>query len=137
MMTIVTRVKLKEGSEPEWDAALRERLAAAKDQPGWIGGQLLMPLDTLNERVIIGTWQSRADWEAWHADEAFTIKQRPLTRPCGPAVTGDAGDRYVFNASSGLTRTARSAGTTQDTSATPRIVALPTVNATLSWADTP
>jgi heme-degrading monooxygenase HmoA len=71
MMTIVTHATLKQGSEPEWDAAMRERLAAAADKPGWIGGQLLMPLDKLNRRVIVGTWQTRADWEAWHADPAF------------------------------------------------------------------
>ena len=33
MMTIVTHVKLKPGSEPEWDAAMRERLSAATGQP--------------------------------------------------------------------------------------------------------
>jgi heme-degrading monooxygenase HmoA len=71
MMTIVTHVKLKEGSEPEWDAAMRERLAAAMDKPGWIGGQLMMPLDHLDRRVIVGTWETRADWEAWHQDPAF------------------------------------------------------------------
>ncbi|MBV9893432.1 MAG: antibiotic biosynthesis monooxygenase [Chloroflexi bacterium] len=71
MMTIVTHVTLKQGAEPEWDAAMRERLAAATGRPGWIGGQLLMPMDKLNRRVIIGTWQTRADWEAWHKDEAF------------------------------------------------------------------
>jgi len=61
MMTIVTRVRLKEGSEPRWDAAMRARLEAAKNQPGWIGGQVAIPLDALNERVIIGTWRCRAD----------------------------------------------------------------------------
>ena len=71
MMTIVTHVTLKEGSEPDWDAAMRERLAAAGARTGWIGGQLLMPLDKLNRRVIVGTWQTRADWEAWHQDPAF------------------------------------------------------------------
>lgn len=71
MMTIVTHVALKEGAEPEWDAAMRERLEAARGRPGWVGGQLLMPLDHLDRRVIVGTWQTRADWEAWHADEAF------------------------------------------------------------------
>jgi heme-degrading monooxygenase HmoA len=71
MMTIVSHVTLKEGKEPEWDAAMRERLAAAKGRLGWLGGQLLMPLDAMNKRVIVGTWQSRADWEAWHSDEAF------------------------------------------------------------------
>jgi heme-degrading monooxygenase HmoA len=71
MMTIVTQVTLKQGSEPEWDAAMRERLNAATGKQGWVSGQLLMPLEHLNQRVIIGTWQTRADWEAWHADPAF------------------------------------------------------------------
>jgi heme-degrading monooxygenase HmoA len=78
MMTIVTHVTLKEGSEPEWDAAMRERLAAAKGRAGWLGGQLLMPLDKLNKRVIVGTWQTRADWEAWHADKAFEQTRKRL-----------------------------------------------------------
>lgn len=78
MMTIVTRVKLKAGREPEWDAAMRERLESARQRPGWIGGQLLMPLGSLSERVIIGTWQTRADWEAWHEDAAFRETRRRL-----------------------------------------------------------
>ncbi len=44
MMTIVTRVKLKEGSEPRWDAAMRERLEAARTQSGWIAGQVAIPI---------------------------------------------------------------------------------------------
>jgi heme-degrading monooxygenase HmoA len=71
MMTIVTHVVLKEGSEPEWDAAMRARLAAVKGRPGWIYTQLLIPSDALNKRVLIGTWRTRADWEAWHKDPAF------------------------------------------------------------------
>jgi heme-degrading monooxygenase HmoA len=78
MMTIVTHVKLKEGVEPEWDAAMRERLAAATDKPGWIANQLMMPLDHLNRRVIVGTWQTRADWEAWHKDPAFEATRQRL-----------------------------------------------------------
>jgi heme-degrading monooxygenase HmoA len=78
MMTIVTHVSLKEGAEPEWDATMRERLAAAADKPGWISGQLLMPLLRLNRRVIVGTWQTRADWEAWHQDPAFAATRKRL-----------------------------------------------------------
>jgi heme-degrading monooxygenase HmoA len=78
MMTIVTRVTLKEGAEPEWDKAMRERLSAAKNQAGWVGGQLLIPLDGMNQRVIIGTWQSRADWEAWHTDDTFAETRKRL-----------------------------------------------------------
>ena len=78
MMTIVTRVKLREGSEPRWDAAMRERLEAARNQPGWVAGQVAIPVDALAERVIIGTWQTRADWEAWHADPKFRETRRQL-----------------------------------------------------------
>ena len=77
-MTIVTHVTLKEGSEPEWDAAMRERLEAARGRPGWVGGQLLIPLQAMNKRVIVGTWQTRADWEAWHQDPAFAQTRQRL-----------------------------------------------------------
>ena len=78
MMTIVSRVSLKQGKEPEWDAAMRERLEAAQQRPGWVGGQLLIPLDAINKRMIVGTWQTRADWEAWHNDEAFQSTRKRL-----------------------------------------------------------
>ena len=78
MMTIVTVVTLKHGAEPEWDAAIRERFEAAQGQRGWVGGQLLMPLDGGNRRVIVGTWQTRADWETWHRDEAFVASRSQL-----------------------------------------------------------
>jgi heme-degrading monooxygenase HmoA len=78
MMTIVTHVSLKSGNEPEWDATMRQRLEGARSQPGWIGGQLLIPLDGLNRRVIVGTWQTHQDWEAWHTHPAFLETRRQL-----------------------------------------------------------
>jgi heme-degrading monooxygenase HmoA len=78
MMTVVTHVVLKQGVEPEWDAAMRKRLDAAREQAGWICGQLLMPLDGLHRRLIVGTWQTRADWEAWHGDPQFAETRRRL-----------------------------------------------------------
>jgi heme-degrading monooxygenase HmoA len=71
MMTVVTEVTLTPGCEPEWDAAMRERLSAAHDRPGWVGGQLTIPLAAPHKRAVIGTWESRADWEAWHEDDTF------------------------------------------------------------------
>jgi heme-degrading monooxygenase HmoA len=71
MMTIVTQVTLKEGREPEWDATMRDRMAVVSDRPGWVSGQLLIPIDALNKRIIVGTWETRAAWEAWHNDPDF------------------------------------------------------------------
>jgi heme-degrading monooxygenase HmoA len=78
MMTVITEVTLKSGSEPEWDAAMRERLSVARERPGWIGGQLVIPLDGPDRRTVIGTWESRADWEAWHGDETFAETRKRM-----------------------------------------------------------
>jgi heme-degrading monooxygenase HmoA len=78
MMTIVTHVHLKEGSGRDWDAAMRTRLSAAREAPGWIGGQLLRPADKPDKRVIVGTWRTRANWEAWHHDPQFTETRQRL-----------------------------------------------------------
>jgi heme-degrading monooxygenase HmoA len=71
VMTIVTRLKIEPGKEPGWDEAFRRRVEAARDQPGWVAVQLCIPAEAPNERVVIGTWESRADWEAWHATDVF------------------------------------------------------------------
>jgi len=71
MMTIVTHVTIEPGKEPLWDAAFRERAETARTQTGWIGLQLVMPIQALNKRIVIGTWENRAAWESWHATEPF------------------------------------------------------------------
>src|SRR5262245_10764354 len=43
MVTIVTEIRVKKGSEPQWDELMRERMATARKHSGWIGGQLLRP----------------------------------------------------------------------------------------------
>jgi heme-degrading monooxygenase HmoA len=76
--TIPVVVHLKEGAGRDWDAAMRTRLAAPRKLPGWVGGQLLRPADKQNRRVIVGTWRTRADWEAWHQDPQFAETSRRL-----------------------------------------------------------
>jgi heme-degrading monooxygenase HmoA len=78
MMTVVTHSRLRQGAASEWDAAMRERLATAHGRPGFVRSQLLIPLQEASGRVIIGTWQSRANWEAWHEDEVFAETRRRL-----------------------------------------------------------
>src|SRR2546425_12374190 len=78
MMTIVTHVHLREGAGRDWDAAMRTRLSAARKASGWVGGQLLRPADKPDRRVIVGTWRTRANWEAWHHDPQFTETRQRL-----------------------------------------------------------
>ncbi len=80
MMTVVTTTRLRPGGEDEWDAAVRTRFESAHDRPGWVSGQLLTPTDEPHTRVIVGTWQSRDDWDAWHHDPAFLEQRSTLER---------------------------------------------------------
>ena len=78
MMTIVTTVRLKEGAEQEWDTVMRERLAAARKQTGWVGGQLLRPESQSDTRIIVGTWRTKEDWAKWHEDPEFAETRQRL-----------------------------------------------------------
>lgn len=71
-MTVITHHVLRDDvAAKEWDATMYDRLAAARDQPGWIGGQLLRAVNDRTLRSIVGTWESREHWEAWHDEDAF------------------------------------------------------------------
>jgi heme-degrading monooxygenase HmoA len=78
METIVTHVRIRAGSEEAWDVAFRERVAAAREQPGFVAVQLCAPEGRASERVVIGTWRSRDDWEAWHDTPEFRRTREEL-----------------------------------------------------------
>jgi heme-degrading monooxygenase HmoA len=78
MVTIVTDIHLKDGAAGDWDELMRERMAAARRQPGWVGGQLLQPTGDPQRRLIVGTWQTRDDWQAWHHDPSFEETRQEL-----------------------------------------------------------
>ena len=86
MMTVITRLTLQQGAADEWDETMNDRLKAAEDQAGWIGGQLLRPVDEPDARVIVGTWESREHWEEWHHAPAFReTRERLEGLQTGPA----------------------------------------------------
>jgi heme-degrading monooxygenase HmoA len=71
-VTVITHHVLRdESAAHEWDAAMYERLSAARDQAGWIAGQLLRAINDRKLRTIVGTWESRDAWESWHGEDAF------------------------------------------------------------------
>jgi heme-degrading monooxygenase HmoA len=71
MESVITRVVVNDGSAPDWEAVMRDRMTAAESSPGWIGGSILTPEGDANARVIVGLWQSREAWQQWHEDPAF------------------------------------------------------------------
>lgn len=79
MMTIITRVKLRAGSTTQWDRAMHTRVEAARGAKGWISAQLLKGVDEPMERAIVGVWDSKEAWAAWHNDEAFRETREQLS----------------------------------------------------------
>lgn len=88
-MTVMTHVALRdETAAREWDTAMYERLSAARGQPGWVGGQLLRPVNDRMLRTIVGTWEAREHWESWHNEDAFrTTRERLEGLQARPAET--------------------------------------------------
>jgi heme-degrading monooxygenase HmoA len=78
MLTIITEVELSEGADREWDAIMGARMNEAKKRLGWVGGQLLSSDEDPRRRVIVGTWNTRVDWEQWHQDPLFAETRRQL-----------------------------------------------------------
>lgn len=49
--------------------ALRELRHEAIKKPGYISGETLRNIDDPNHYVVISSWQSREDWDAWCQSE--------------------------------------------------------------------
>ena len=71
MMTVITETTLEPGQEAEWDQAFQERLAAARQQPGWIGVQLLIPVDDPDRGGGGGTRGGRGGGGGWAPSHPF------------------------------------------------------------------
>lgn len=78
MMTIITESTIEAGNEARWDAAFEARLQAAREQPGWLATQVLIPESEPQKRVIVGTWASREAWARWHEADPFRETRRHL-----------------------------------------------------------
>lgn len=78
MVTVVTRIRIKDGREADWDEVFTKRVKAAREQEGFDFVQLCRPDGSPGERVIVGTWQTFTDWKAWHEDPAFLETRQEL-----------------------------------------------------------
>jgi heme-degrading monooxygenase HmoA len=78
MVTVVTRVRIKDGRETEWDQVFAKRVEAARDQQGFEFVQLCQPDAAPSDRVIVGSWQTHQAWKSWHDDPAFLETREEL-----------------------------------------------------------
>lgn len=70
MIRVIIERILAEGLESHYEEAAREALIRTMAQPGFLSGESLCDVARPNRRIVLGSWRSRQDWEAWyHSDE--------------------------------------------------------------------
>ena len=63
---ILIRRKVKPGKEAELNTIVRELRSHAMHAEGFISGETLRSIDDPSVHLVISTWKSIDDWNAWH-----------------------------------------------------------------------
>jgi heme-degrading monooxygenase HmoA len=69
MIRVLIERRLAEGVEEDLQRAMREMRREAIHVPGYLSGETLRSISDPNRYVIISSWRSQADWEAWSRSE--------------------------------------------------------------------
>ncbi len=62
---ILIERKVKPGKEKELNAIVRELRSEAMHAEGFISGETLRSIDDPSVHLVISTWKSMTDWNAW------------------------------------------------------------------------
>ncbi len=84
-MTVKIFIKRKVTSSNviELTVLLKKLRALTLSQPGYIYGETLKRLDRSDECMVISTWRSRDDWDAWFHNEQRASIQKEIDRLLG------------------------------------------------------
>lgn len=66
MIKVLMERTIKGKNVSEIVRLLRQLRIKAMQQPGYISGETLHAIDDPNYYLVISTWESLADWEAWY-----------------------------------------------------------------------
>jgi len=78
---VIGRFNLRPGAEAAWDAAFRERIEAATSAPGWLGVASWAPVSEPSQRIVIGRWRARTDFDTWTQTESY-IRTKEILDSC-------------------------------------------------------
>ena len=68
--------EIEAGSEIKMNQLLLQLRAKAMQAKGYISGETLRALDNPNKFLVISTWNSLAEWEAWdHDPDRYQIQE--------------------------------------------------------------
>ena len=66
---IIIKRRIPKGKESELLPLLIQLRSKATTQPGYISGETWRNVDSPEECLVIGTWQSTDNWKAWEASQ--------------------------------------------------------------------
>ena len=75
---IIIRRKVPKGKEEELLPLLVELRSLATAQKGYISGETLRNLNEPEDYVVISTWQSVDNWNAWSVNSQRTVIQEKI-----------------------------------------------------------
>ena len=84
MDTIIGSFQL---SDPEeWDRAMLRRIHEAQAWPGWYGVRIHAPHDDGSQRLVIGCWETVADYERWTSGDDYrrSLEEMTAFQVCPP-----------------------------------------------------
>lgn len=70
MIRVLLERHLVEGMEETFRQVQRDVRQSAVGFPGYVSGESLKNQDDDRHYVVVSTWRSRADWDAWAHSEA-------------------------------------------------------------------
>ncbi len=70
MVRVLIERRISEGMVESYNLALREMRLQAVQKEGYISGETLRNTRNAHHYVVISTWNSRHDWQAWADSEA-------------------------------------------------------------------
>lgn len=81
MYQVLGRFQLIQGEEHRWDIAFRERVEEARGFEGWLGAAAWVPVDDARQRVVVGRWATRDDYDTWTLSPSY-IRTKSLLDSC-------------------------------------------------------
>jgi heme oxygenase (mycobilin-producing) len=80
---IFIKRKVEEKNVLELTTLLKRLRSLTLSQPGYISGETLRRLDAPEECMVISTWSSKEEWEAWLANERRKAIQEEIDELLG------------------------------------------------------
>lgn len=95
MFVVCNRISINPEHVDVFEERFRSRAGLVDTMPGFVAFQLLRPVKSGDSYIVMVTWQSKADYQAWMKSQAFKDGHaRAGTLPEGTFMGGQSIEQY-------------------------------------------